>query len=106
MHFKEDLAHARNVKNAFMPKTSISSPNGRCFVLQVLKNEGTVKAAPNFNASEDAAVLDKAIKVKGDHRRSLYDAVEHVESCLNYLVGLCSTQSDLPASDIVNTVYC
>lgn len=31
----------------------------------VLKNEGTVTAAPNFNASGDAAVLDKAIKTKG-----------------------------------------
>ncbi|XP_030593411.1 annexin A1a [Archocentrus centrarchus] len=30
-----------------------------------LKNEGTVKPAPNFNASGDAAVLDKAIKTKG-----------------------------------------
>ncbi|CAN9513431.1 unnamed protein product [Ophioblennius macclurei] len=31
----------------------------------VLKNEGTVTAAPNFSASGDAAVLDKAIKTKG-----------------------------------------
>lgn len=37
-----------------------------CYVLKVLKREGTVTAAPNFNASNDAAVLDKAIKVKGD----------------------------------------
>ncbi|XP_054466607.1 annexin A1a [Anoplopoma fimbria] len=31
----------------------------------VLKKEGTVTAAPNFNASGDAAILDKAIKTKG-----------------------------------------
>ncbi|XP_044053149.1 annexin A1a [Siniperca chuatsi] len=31
----------------------------------VLKKEGTVTAAPNFNPSGDAAVLDKAIKAKG-----------------------------------------
>ncbi|XP_070690060.1 annexin A1a [Pempheris klunzingeri] len=31
----------------------------------VLKNEGTVTAAPNFSSSGDASVLDKAIKVKG-----------------------------------------
>ncbi|XP_061527429.1 annexin A1a isoform X2 [Phycodurus eques] len=31
----------------------------------VLKNEGTVKAAPNFSSSGDAAVLDQAIKAKG-----------------------------------------
>ncbi|KAM6930646.1 annexin A1a [Xenentodon cancila] len=31
----------------------------------VLKNEGTVNAAPNFSPSGDAAVLDKAIKTKG-----------------------------------------
>ncbi|XP_051924635.1 annexin A1a [Hippocampus zosterae] len=31
----------------------------------VLKNEGTVKAAANFSASGDAAVLDQAIKAKG-----------------------------------------
>uniref|UniRef100_A0A671WAA2 Annexin n=1 Tax=Sparus aurata TaxID=8175 RepID=A0A671WAA2_SPAAU len=31
----------------------------------VLKNEGTVTAAPNFSPSGDAAVLDKAIKTKG-----------------------------------------
>uniref|UniRef100_A0A672JPE7 Annexin n=1 Tax=Salarias fasciatus TaxID=181472 RepID=A0A672JPE7_SALFA len=31
----------------------------------VLKNEGTVTAAPNFSASGDAGVLDKAIKTKG-----------------------------------------
>lgn len=37
----------------------------RC-VLQVLKREGTVVPAPNFSASGDAAVLDKAIKVKGE----------------------------------------
>lgn len=37
----------------------------RC-VLKVLKKEGTVVAAPNFNASGDAAILDKAIKVKGE----------------------------------------
>ncbi|XP_037634453.1 annexin A1a [Sebastes umbrosus] len=30
-----------------------------------LKKEGTVTAAPNFSASGDAAVLDKAIKAKG-----------------------------------------
>lgn len=37
----------------------------RC-VLKVLKREGTVIAAPNFNANGDVAVLDKAIKVKGE----------------------------------------
>lgn len=31
----------------------------------VLKNEGTVTAAPNFSPNGDAAVLDKAIKTKG-----------------------------------------
>ncbi|KAM8760833.1 annexin A1a [Acanthopagrus schlegelii] len=31
----------------------------------VLKNEGTVTAAPNFSPSGDAAVLDRAIKTKG-----------------------------------------
>ncbi|CAL1616184.1 unnamed protein product [Knipowitschia caucasica] len=31
----------------------------------VLKKEGTVTAAPNFNAAGDAGVLDKAIKTKG-----------------------------------------
>ncbi|XP_034025694.1 annexin A1a [Thalassophryne amazonica] len=31
----------------------------------VVKNEGTVKAAPYFNANGDAGVLDKAIKAKG-----------------------------------------
>lgn len=66
VHFKGEMVHVRNVKNAFMPKSSISQPNTWCFALQVLKNEGTVTAAANFNPSEDAAVLEKAIKVKGD----------------------------------------
>lgn len=35
-------------------------------MLKVLKREGTVVAAANFTASGDAAVLDKAIKVKGE----------------------------------------
>lgn len=47
-----------------------------CSVLKVLKREGTVAPAPNFNASGDAAVLDKAIKVKGDAA----DAAEHVST--------------------------
>lgn len=37
-----------------------------CCLLKVLKREGTVVAAANFTASGDAAVLDKAIKVKGE----------------------------------------
>lgn len=35
-------------------------------MFQTLKNEGTVKPALNFNPSGDAAVLDKAIKTKGE----------------------------------------
>lgn len=48
---------------------------------QVLKNEGTVTAAPNFNASGDAAILDKAIKVKGELNMAtegLWSMPEHV----------------------------
>lgn len=41
----------------------------------VLKNEGTVTAAPNFNPSEDAAVLDKAIKVKGVDEKTIIDVL-------------------------------
>uniref|UniRef100_H3D9M1 Annexin n=2 Tax=Tetraodon nigroviridis TaxID=99883 RepID=H3D9M1_TETNG len=39
----------------------------------VLKREGTVTPAPNFNASDDAAVLDKAIKVKGVDEKTIID---------------------------------
>lgn len=46
----------------------------RC-VLKVLKREGTVVPAPNFSASGDAAVLDKAIKVKGEAADAI---LEHV----------------------------
>lgn len=52
-----------------------------CCASQVLKNEGTVTAAPNFNASGDAAVLDKAIKVKGERNMAteeLWNVPEHV----------------------------
>uniref|UniRef100_A0A674N7F1 Annexin n=1 Tax=Takifugu rubripes TaxID=31033 RepID=A0A674N7F1_TAKRU len=44
----------------------------RC-VLKVLKREGTVVPAPNFSASGDAAVLDKAIKVKGVDEKTIID---------------------------------
>lgn len=46
-----------------------------CYVLKVLKREGTVTPAPNFNASGDAAVLDKAIKVKGDASDATHEHV-------------------------------
>lgn len=52
-----------------------------CCVSQVLKNEGTVTAAPNFSPSGDAAVLDKAIKVKGEIKMAtgeLWSVCEHV----------------------------
>ncbi|XP_003977448.1 annexin A1a [Takifugu rubripes] len=39
----------------------------------VLKREGTVVPAPNFSASGDAAVLDKAIKVKGVDEKTIID---------------------------------
>lgn len=54
----------------------------RCNVLKVLKREGTVTAAPNFKASDDAAVLDKAIKVKGNPSDA---ALEHVWTWLDFL---------------------
>ncbi|KAM3611183.1 uncharacterized protein V6R79_014597 [Siganus canaliculatus] len=41
----------------------------------VLKNEGTVTAAPNFNPSEDVAVLDKAIKVKGVDEKTIIEVL-------------------------------
>lgn len=47
---------------------------------QVLKNEGTVTAAPNFSPSGDAAVLDKAIKTKGELKtctEKLWSVCEH-----------------------------
>ncbi|KAF3696002.1 Annexin A1 Annexin-1 [Channa argus] len=47
--------------NTFGPKT--------------LKNEGTVTAAPNFNPSSDAAVLDKAIKAKGVDENTIIEVL-------------------------------
>ncbi|XP_017272583.1 annexin A1a [Kryptolebias marmoratus] len=41
----------------------------------VLKNEGTVTAAPNFNPSTDAAVLDKAIKAKGVDENTIIEVL-------------------------------
>lgn len=49
-----------------------------CVVSQVLKRDGTVTAAPNFSASGDAALLDKAIKVKGEPEDGCGTALEHV----------------------------
>lgn len=49
-----------------------------CVVSQVLKREGTVTAAPNFSASGDAALLEKAIKVKGEPAGQLWNMCEHV----------------------------
>ncbi|KAK2902333.1 hypothetical protein Q8A73_012079 [Channa argus] len=40
-----------------------------------LKNEGTVTAAPNFNPSSDAAVLDKAIKAKGVDENTIIEVL-------------------------------
>lgn len=37
-----------------------------CLVPQVLPKEGTVTASAGFNANADVAVLDKAIKAKGE----------------------------------------
>ncbi|KAM9392620.1 annexin A1a [Pholidichthys leucotaenia] len=39
------------------------------------KNEGTVTAAPNFSASGDAGVLDKAIKTKGVDEHTIIDVL-------------------------------
>ncbi|XP_054906694.1 annexin A1a [Poeciliopsis prolifica] len=39
----------------------------------LLKNEGTVTAAPNFNPSADAGVLEKAIKTKGVDEHTIID---------------------------------
>ncbi|CAJ1067963.1 annexin A1a [Xyrichtys novacula] len=39
----------------------------------VSKNEGTVTEAPNFSADGDAAVLDKAIKVKGVDEKTIIE---------------------------------
>lgn len=47
-----------------------------------MKREGTVTPAPNFNASDDAAVLDKAIKVKGNASDAM---LEHVWTWLDFL---------------------
>jgi len=41
----------------------------------ILKNEGTVTMAPNFSASGDAAVLDKAIKVKGVDENTIIEMI-------------------------------
>jgi len=41
----------------------------------VLKNEGTVKAAPNFSPSGDAAVLEQAIKAKGVDEKTIIDVL-------------------------------
>ncbi|KAK7934229.1 hypothetical protein WMY93_005125 [Mugilogobius chulae] len=41
----------------------------------VLKNEGTVTAAPNFNASGDAGVLEKAIKTKGVDENTIIEVL-------------------------------
>ncbi|KAM9810283.1 annexin A1a [Neosynchiropus ocellatus] len=41
----------------------------------VLKNNGTVKAAVNFNASADVAALDKAIKVKGVDENTIIEVL-------------------------------
>ncbi|XP_003445574.1 annexin A1a [Oreochromis niloticus] len=41
----------------------------------ILKNEGTVKPALNFNPSGDAAVLDKAIKTKGVDENTIIEVL-------------------------------
>ncbi|KAM8866229.1 annexin A1a [Synchiropus picturatus] len=41
----------------------------------VLKNDGTVKAAANFNASADVAALDKAIKAKGVDENTIIEVL-------------------------------
>ncbi|XP_007564491.1 annexin A1a [Poecilia formosa] len=41
----------------------------------LLKNEGTVTAAPNFNPSADAGVLEKAIKTKGVDEHTIIDVL-------------------------------
>uniref|UniRef100_A0A8C6WZP7 Annexin n=1 Tax=Neogobius melanostomus TaxID=47308 RepID=A0A8C6WZP7_9GOBI len=41
----------------------------------VLKNEGTVTAAPNFNPNGDAGVLDKAIKTKGVDENTIIEVL-------------------------------
>uniref|UniRef100_A0A669CJU1 Annexin n=1 Tax=Oreochromis niloticus TaxID=8128 RepID=A0A669CJU1_ORENI len=44
-------------------------------MFQILKNEGTVKPALNFNPSGDAAVLDKAIKTKGVDENTIIEVL-------------------------------
>lgn len=51
-----------------------------CFVSQALSNQGTVTASPNFNPSEDVAVLDKAIKAKGEVTMNTWSVCEHAVS--------------------------
>lgn len=54
--------------------------NNLCCATQVLKNEGTVAAAPNFSPNGDAAILEKAIKTKGELKRctgKLWSVCEH-----------------------------
>ncbi|XP_013867505.1 annexin A1a [Austrofundulus limnaeus] len=41
----------------------------------LMQNEGTVTAAPNFNPSADAAVLDKAIKAKGVDENTIIEVL-------------------------------
>ncbi|XP_047237097.1 annexin A1a [Girardinichthys multiradiatus] len=41
----------------------------------VLKNEGTVTVAPNFNPSADAGVLEKAIKTKGIDENTIIEVL-------------------------------
>ncbi|MED6292060.1 hypothetical protein CHARACLAT_029850, partial [Characodon lateralis] len=41
----------------------------------VLKNEGTVTAAPNFNLGADAGVLEKAIKTKGVDENTIIEVL-------------------------------
>lgn len=67
-----------------MQNSSIyQTQNNQCCVSQVLKNEGTVTAAPNFSPSGDAAVLEKAIKAKGELEMAtveLWSVCEHASS--------------------------
>ena len=60
------------------PATCNQTHNNLGCVSQVLAKEGTVTPAANFHANGDAAVLDKAIKTKGEFKNAHREALERV----------------------------
>lgn len=70
-------------------------------MFQALKNEGTVKPALNFNPSGDAAVLDKAIKTKGEAEmhEGCFGACASMLWCCNVYLSVKYRLSCLPCQE-------